>query len=84
MLKSLLPIEFSDMFMDRQYVMLIQEYERFGDSASIVYVGKGSDIIEDLKSRFYYDEDQGSVEEWLLELQESNGDGDDYVEVYEL
>jgi hypothetical protein len=57
-------------------------YERYGDGGTESYIGTGDEVIEEIRQIFGYDEEEG--DDWLEFVEERNGDGDDFVEVFEV
>ena len=74
-------IQFNDSI---TYLMVITPYEPYGASAEpIVLHGTGNEMIEKIKDVYDYDFEEGdSIEEFLQVVDNSNGDGNDYIQVY--
>jgi len=81
-MKSLDQVNIEDIKLDKKYLLVVQLYERYGDGGMEPYIGKGDEVIEKIKQIFGHDEEDG--EDWLEFVEERNGDGDDYVEVFEV
>jgi hypothetical protein len=85
-MKSLNQVNIEDITLDKNYLLVVQEYERYGDGERNSYVGNGEEAIEKIKQIFDWEEggEDGEDDDWAGFVEERNGDGDDYIEVYEL
>lgn len=75
----------SEIDLDKQYLVHIQEYERFTTGLSTMFTMKGSQVRSFLQQQRQDQLDEG--EQWtdqMLEIHCFTGDGDDLYEVYEL
>ena len=79
-MKSLKQVNIEDITSNKKYLLVVQEYERYGDGGTTSYIGIGDEVIEKIKQIFGYDEEDG--DDWLEFVEERNGDGDDYIEVF--
>lgn len=88
-MKNLTKIDLTAIKPKSNYLMIISTYERHGDGEQVVKSGTGKEVIGVLKETFLYDgfiEDNPTANEFdfLLHAGDLNGDGWDYVEIYEL
>jgi hypothetical protein len=81
-MKSLDQVNIEDIASDKKYLLVVSMYERYGDGGTESYIGTGEEVIEEIKQIFGYDEEEG--DDWLEFVEERNGDGDDFVEVFEV
>jgi len=81
-MKSLDQVNIEDIKSDKKYLLVVSLYERYGDGGTESYIGTGDEVIEEIKQIFGWEEEDG--EDWLEFVEERNGDGDDYVEVFEV
>jgi hypothetical protein len=81
-MKSLDQVNIEDITSDKKYLLVVSLYERYGDGGTESYIGTGDEVIEEIKQIFGWEEEDG--EDWLEFVEERNGDGDDYVEVFEV
>jgi hypothetical protein len=81
-MKNLDQVNIEDIASDKKYLLVVSMYERYGDGGTESYIGTGDEVIEEIKQIFGYDEEDG--EDWLEFVEDRNGDGDDYVEVFEV
>ena len=81
-MKSLDQVNIEDIKSDKKYLLVVSMYERYGDGGTESYIGTGDEVIEEIKQIFgYEDEDEFDCLEFV---EERNGDGDDFVEVFEV
>ena len=83
-MKSLKQVSIENVKSKKKYLLVVQEYERFGDGGMNTYIGTGKEVIEKIKQIFGYEEEEDDGDGWLDFVEERNGDGDDYVEVFEI
>ena len=81
-MKNLDQVNIEDIASDKKYLLVVSMYERYGDGGTESYIGTGDEVIEEIKQIFGYDEEEG--DDWLEFVEERNGDGDDFVEVFEV
>jgi 2-iminoacetate synthase ThiH len=81
-MKSLDQVNIENIISDKKYLLVVQMYERFGDGGMETYVGTGEEVIEEIRQIFGYEGEDG--DDWFEYVEEVNGDGDDYVEVFEI
>jgi len=81
-MKSLDQVNIEDIKSDKKYLLVVSMYERYGDGGTESYIGTGDEVIEEIKQIFGYEEEEG--DDWLEFVEERNGDGDDFVEVFEV
>ena len=67
------------------YLMVISPYTPFGGAGEPeVSKANGNEVIAKLKEIFMYDEEETeSIEEFLSIIDSMNGDGYDYIQVFE-
>ena len=83
-MKSLKQVSIENVKSKKEYLLVVQEYERFGDGGMNTYIGTGKEVIKKIKQIFGYEEEEDDGDGWLDFVEERNGDGDDYVEVFEI
>ena len=83
-MKSLKQVSIENVKSKKEYLLVVQEYERFGDGGMNTYIGTGKEVIEKIKQIFGYEEEEDDGDGWLDFVEERNGDGDDYVEVFKI
>jgi len=81
-MKSLDQVNIEDIKSDKKYLLVVSMYERYGDGGTESYIGTGDEVIEEIRQIFGYDEEEG--DDWLEFVEERNGDGDDFVEVFKV
>ena len=83
-MKSLKQVSIENVKSKKEYLLVVQEYFRFGEGGMNPYIGTGKEVIEKIKQIFGYEEEEDDGDGWLDFVEERNGDGDDYVEVFEI
>ena len=83
-MKSLKQVSIENVKSKKEYLLVVQEYERFGDGGMNTYIGTGKEVIEKIKQIFGYEEEEDDGDGWIEFVEERNGDGDDFVEVFEI
>jgi hypothetical protein len=85
-MKSLNQVNIEDITSDKKYLLVVIVYERYGDGETLSYIGTGDEIIEEIKQMFGWEEggEDGEDDDWAGFVEERNGDGDDYIEVFEV
>ena len=83
-MKSLKQVSIENVKSKKEYLLVVQEYERFGDGGMNTYIGTGKEVIKKIKQIFGYEEEEDDGDGWLDFVEERNGDGDDYVEVFKI
>ena len=83
-MKSLNQVNIEDIKSKKEYLLVVQEYERFGEGGMNPYIGTGKEVIEKVKQIFGYEEEEDDGDGWIDFVEERNGDGDDFVEVFEI
>jgi len=81
-MKNLDQVNIEDIKSDKKYLLVVSMYERYGDGGTESYIGTGDEVIEEIRQIFGYDEEEG--DDWLEFVEERNGDGDDFVEVFKV
>ncbi len=85
-MKSLNQVNIEDITSDKKYLLVVIVYERYGDGETLSYIGTGDEVIEEIKQMFGWEEggEDGEDHDWAGFVEERNGDGDDYIEVFEV
>ena len=88
-MKNLDQVNIEDIASDKKYLLVVSMYERYGDGGTESYIGTGDEVIEEIKQIFGYEEggedgEDNDEDSWIEFVEERNGDGDDYVEVFEV
>jgi len=85
-MKSLDQVNIEDIKSKKNYLLVVQEYERYGDGDMNNYIGTGKEIIEKIKEIFDWEEggEDGEDDDWAGFVEERNGDGDDYIQVFKI
>ena len=85
-MKSLNQVNIEDITSDKKYLLVVQMYERYGEGETLSYIGTGDEVIEEIKRMFGWEEggEDGEDDDWAGFIEERNGDGDDYIEVFEV
>ena len=76
-------IEISEIKQDAtNYLVMVSPYD--SPTESFLYKATGTQVIAKLKEIFMYDEEETeSIEEFLSIIDSMNGDGYDYIQVFE-
>ena len=81
-MKSLVEVNLKDVKQDVNYLVHVSEYERYGDSETYLLKGNGKEVLEYIKDKVGFDDDEdGDLFTWF---DESNGDGDDLISIFEV
>ncbi len=81
-MKNLVEVNLKDVKEEVNYLVHISEYERYGDNETYLLKGNGKEVLEFIKDKVGFDED---VDEDLFTwFDESNGDGDDLISIFEV
>ena len=83
-MKSLDQVNIKDVKKKKKYLLVLSMYERYGDGGTESFIGTGKEVIEEIKEIFGYEEEEDDGDSWIDFVEERNGDGDDYVEVFEI
>ena len=88
-MKNLDQVNIEDITSDKKYLLVVSLYERYGDGGTESYIGTGKEVIEEIKEIFGYEEggedgEDNDEDGWIEFVEERNGDGDDFVEVFEI
>ena len=62
------------------YLVHVIEYERYGDSETYLLKGNGKEVLEYVKDNVGFDDN----EDLFTWFEESNGDGNDLISIFEL
>jgi hypothetical protein len=83
-MKSLEQVSIENVKSKKKYLLVLSMYERYGDGGTESFIGTGKEVIEEIKQIFGYEEEEDDGDGWIDFVEERNGDGDDYVEVFEI
>ena len=83
-MKSLDQVNIKDVKKKKKYLLVLSMYERWGDGGTESFIGTGDEVIEEIKQIFGYEEEEDDGDGWIDFVEERNGDGDDFVEVFEI
>ena len=83
-MKSLEQVSIENVKSKKKYLLVLSMYERYGDGGTESFIGTGDEVIEEIKQIFGYEEEEDDGDGWLDFVEERNGDGDDFVEVFEI
>jgi hypothetical protein len=81
-MKSLVEVNLKDVKQDVNYLVHVSEYERYGDSETYLLKGNGKEVLEFIKDRVGFDDSDD--EDLFTWFNESNGDGDDLISIFEV
>ena len=80
-MKNLVGVNLKDVKEEVNYLVHITEYERYGDNEVYLLKGNGKEVLEYIKDKVGFDDDDEDLFTWF---DESNGDGDDLISIFEL
>ena len=83
-MKSLEQVSIENVKSKKKYLLVLSMYERWGDGGTESFIGTGDEVIEEIKQIFGYEEEEDDGDGWIDFVEERNGDGDDFVEVFEI
>ena len=83
-MKSLEQVSIENVKSKKKYLLVLSMYERYGDGGTESFIGTGDEVIEEIKQIFGYEEEEDDGDGWIDFVEERNGDGDDFVEVFEI
>ena len=81
-MKNLVEVNLKDVKQDVNYLVHISEYERYGDSETYLLKGNGKEVLEFIRDKVGFDDSDD--EDLFTWFDESNGDGDDLISIFEL
>ena len=86
-MQNLEEVTITEITQEENYLLVQEEYERMGGGDILLYKGSGKELVEKLKEIYSLDEED--IENYggrsVLEIVDDfNGDGWDYVQVYKL
>jgi hypothetical protein len=81
-MKNLVEINLRQVQEGGNYLVHISEYERYGDNETYLLKGNGKEVLEFIKDKVGFDEDED--EDLFTWFDESNGDGDDLISIFEV
>ena len=78
-----------DLNLTDNYLVVVDDYERYGGGDVTVLRGNGESVIEFLKEQYDFeewseDEESTSIDEFLEWVTDINGDGCPYTQIFEL
>ena len=80
---GLVEVNLKDVKENVNYLVHVIEYERYGDSETYLLKGNGKEVLEYIKDNVGFDDDDED-ENLFTWFDESNGDGDDLISIFEL
>ena len=81
-MKSLVEVNLKDVKQDVNYLVHVSEYERYGDSETYLVKGNGKEVLEFIRDKVGFDDSDD--EDLFTWFDESNGDGDDLISIFEV
>ena len=81
-MKNLVVVNLKDVKEEVNYLVHISEYERYGDNETYLLKGNGKEVLEYIKDKVGFDDSDD--EDLFTWFDESNGDGDDLISIFEL
>ena len=81
-MKNLVEVNLRDVKEDVDYLIHISEYERYGDCETYLVRGNGKEVLEFVKEKVGFDDSDD--EDLFTWFDESNGDGDDLISIFEV
>ena len=81
-MKGLVEVNLKDVKEEVNYLVHISEYERYGDNETYLLKGNGKEVLEFIKDKVGFEEDED--EDLFTWFDESNGDGDDLISIFEV
>jgi len=82
-MKNLVEVNLRDVKENVNYLVHITEYERYGDNETYLLKGNGKEVLEYVKDNVGFDDDDDD-ENLFTWFDESNGDGDNLISIFEL
>ena len=79
---GLVEVNLKDVKENVNYLVHVSEYERYGDNETYLLKGNGKEVLEFIRDRVGFDDDED--EDLFTWFDESNGDGDDLISIFEL
>ena len=79
---DLVEVNLKDVKEEVNYLVHVSEYERYGDNETYLLKGNGKEVLEFIRDRVGFDDDED--EDLFTWFDESNGDGDDLISIFEL
>ena len=81
-MKNLVEVNLRDVKEEVNYLVHVSEYERYGGSETYLIKGNGKEVLEYIKDNVGFDDDDDeNLFNWF---DESNGDGDNLISIFEL
>jgi hypothetical protein len=81
-MKNLVEVNLRDVKEEVNYLVHVSEYERYGDSETYLVKGNGKEVLEFIRDKVGFDDSDD--EDLFTWFDESNGDGDDLISIFEL
>ena len=81
-MKNLVEVNLRDVKEEVNYLVHVSEYERYGDSETYLVKGNGKEVLEFIKDKVGFDDSDD--EDLFTWFDESNGDGDDLISIFEV
>ena len=79
---GLVEVNLKDVKENVNYLVHVIEYERYGDNETYLLKGNGKEVLEYVKDKVGFDDSDD--EDLFTWFDESNGDGDDLISIFEL
>ena len=82
-------IDCMDLNLADNYLVVVEDYERYGEGDVTVLRGNGESVIEFLKEQYNFEEwseeeESTIIEDFLEWVSDVNGDGYAYTQIFEL
>ena len=81
-MKNLVEVNLRSVQENGNYLVHITEYERYGDSETYLVKGNGKEVLEFIRDKVGFDDSDD--EDLFTWFDESNGDGDDLISIFEV
>ena len=81
-MKNLVEVNLRDVKEEANYLVHVIEYERYGDNETYLLKGNGKEVLEYVKDKVGFDDSDD--EDLFTWFDESNGDGDDLISIFEV
>ena len=81
-MKNLVEVNLRDVKEEVNYLVHVSEYERYGDSETYLVKGNGKEVLEFIRDKVGFDDSDD--EDLFTWFDESNGDGDDLISIFEV
>lgn len=82
-MKALKEVVFSKVKSEENYIFYREKYERYGSGDRTFNTATGKEIIEVICDVYGFDESDSTLQDFLVNAQDSNGE-DDFLQIFEL